>query len=75
MQEQQATETPRSLFPFILSARCYPDNKNQPHKTGPHWFLLPQPASWVLGMGLEWEAGIGQRHWEEMKIGSEREVP
>lgn len=68
-------KAPALSFSLFSVACCYPDNKNNHTKLEPTRSFCPQPTSWVVGMGLEWEAGGGQCHWEEMQIGSEREVP
>lgn len=42
---------------FILSCLLFPHNKNNHTKLDPTRSFCPPPTSWVLGMGLEWEAG------------------
>lgn len=57
---QQATENPTSLslslyFQLLAVIQIIKTNHT---KLDPTRSFFPQSTSWVLGMGLEWEAGV-----------------
>lgn len=68
-EAQRATENSGSLFLYSQLLAVTQIIKTNHTKLDSTRSFCPQPTSWVLGMGLESEAGgvSGQCHWEEMK--------